>query len=60
MKRYEELELALLDHLNTTKEGLTASPIQQLIGRPTSQARNRGQPRLVGKAGPQWKTTAEM
>jgi len=35
LRKCKKPEFAVLEHLNTTKQDLTASPYQQLIGRPT-------------------------
>jgi len=51
LRRCEEPELALLEHLNTTKKGLTASPIQQLIERPTSSVLPQVQPEIENNQG---------
>ena len=51
LRRCEEPELALLEHLNTTKEGLTASPVQQLIGRPTRSVLPQVQPETENSQG---------
>jgi len=51
LRRCEEPELALLEHLNTAKEGLTASPIQQLIGRATRSVLPQVQPETENSQG---------
>jgi len=51
LRRCEEPEFALLEHLNTTKEDLTASPIQQLIGRRTRSVLPQVKPEIEDNQG---------